>query len=264
MPVESKLENFLRKMLKLFLQTVIEFLQKKGFENIEASPNTKITEEQYKVLLEEFAPDKGLRSEATQLIQQRQEQSKERKEAAKSRVTEDFVKTTAPQVEGPKVLGRIDLNTAGKPKQAEKPAPKKEVPVKNEPVPMAAASEKKAMPSEAPKKEPKPVQITEKKPVSNVEETEINREEEVFRLGPTPQVGPGLTVKGHIDLDSLNQSTRPKKKSREEKRREREEKNRPHTAASGEGAQASGDRKIAKRNIRFLICYVIRLATTTF
>ncbi|MBQ2457410.1 MAG: translation initiation factor IF-2, partial [Bacteroidaceae bacterium] len=59
----------------------------------------------------------------------------------------------------------------------------------------------------------------------------------VFRLNPAPQAGPGLTVKGHIDLSALNQSTRPKKKSKEEKRREREEKNRPN------GQQGQGDRK---------------------
>ena len=39
-------------------------------------------------------------------------------------------------------------------------------------------------------------------------------------------------MKGHIDLAALNQSTRPKKKTKEEKRKEREEKNR----------QAGGDR----------------------
>ena len=35
---------------------------------------------------------------------------------------------------------------------------------------------------------------------------------------------PNLNVVGKIDLDSLNQSTRPKKKSKEERRKEREEK----------------------------------------
>ena len=54
----------------------------------------------------------------------------------------------------------------------------------------------------------------------------------VFRLNHTAQVAPQLKVKGHIDLAALNQSTRPKKKTKEEKRKEREEKNR----------QAGGDR----------------------
>ena len=32
------------------LQTVVEFLQKKGFGDVEASPNSKISEEQYELL----------------------------------------------------------------------------------------------------------------------------------------------------------------------------------------------------------------------
>ena len=35
---------------------------------------------------------------------------------------------------------------------------------------------------------------------------------------------PQLKIQGKIDLDALNQSTRPKKKTKEEKRKEREEK----------------------------------------
>ena len=54
-------------------------------------------------------------------------------------------------------------------------------------------------------------------------------------------------MKGKIDLDSLNQSTRPKKKSREEKRREREEKNHAHHQANaggnGQQGQNQADRK---------------------
>ena len=46
----------------------------------------------------------------------------------------------------------------------------------------------------------------------------------MFRLNKENIAAPTLTVKGHIDLSSMNQSTRPKKKSKEEKRKEREEK----------------------------------------
>ena len=51
------------------LQTAVEFLNKKGFSDIDMNPNTKISDEQYELLLKEFKSDKGLRSEATQLIQ---------------------------------------------------------------------------------------------------------------------------------------------------------------------------------------------------
>ncbi|MDR0796644.1 MAG: translation initiation factor IF-2 N-terminal domain-containing protein, partial [Tannerella sp.] len=45
----------------------------------------------------------------------------------------------------------------------------------------------------------------------------------VFRL-KHPKLEPNLKVTGKIDLSTLNQSTRPKKKSKEEKRKERDEK----------------------------------------
>ena len=56
----------------------------------------------------------------------------------------------------------------------------------------------------------------------------------VFQLKSEKKIlnAPKVNVLGKIDLDALNQSTRPKKKSKEEKRREREEK-----------AQQNGERK---------------------
>ena len=45
----------------------------------------------------------------------------------------------------------------------------------------------------------------------------------VFKIRQ-PELGAKINVIGQIDLAALNQSTRPKKKSKEEKRREREEK----------------------------------------
>ena len=100
------------------------------------------------------------------------------------------------------------------------------------------------MKAEAPVAEPAPKQ--EEKPQAETEppvsQKEVRLQEKskaigtetdgVFRLNHTAQAAPQLKVKGHIDLAALNQSTRPKKKTKEEKRKEREEKNR----------QAGGDR----------------------
>ena len=90
----------------------------------------------------------------------------------------------------------------------------------------------------APKQEEKPQAEKEslvvQEPVRQLEKSSaIGTETDgVFRLNHTAQAAPQLKVKGHIDLAALNQSTRPKKKTKEEKRKEREEKNR----------QAGGDR----------------------
>ena len=51
--------NKVTRDLNVGITTVVEFLQKKGY-TIEASPNAKITEEQYDVLVKEFSTDKNL------------------------------------------------------------------------------------------------------------------------------------------------------------------------------------------------------------
>ncbi|MBR4855512.1 MAG: translation initiation factor IF-2 [Bacteroidaceae bacterium] len=211
------------------LQTVVEFLQKKGFGDVEASPNSKISEEQYELLLKEFSPDKGLRTQAEKLSQQRQENKESKKassRSAKQQKKPEMIKIEVKKVDGPKVLGHIDLDAAKKPKA--KPAQE------------TAKQEAVAATPETVKEQTvqKPETATAETTAPKAEKPAIGTEVDgVFRLNPAPQAGPGLTVKGHIDLSALNQSTRPKKKSKEEKRREREEKNRPN------GQQGQGDRK---------------------
>ena len=250
--------NKVTKELNIGLKTAVEFLQKKGHDQVEENPNYKISDEEFEMLQKEFSSDKGLRSEVTQMMQQRHDQAMERKEASRSK--NDVAKSVKPQIKGPKILGHINLDKSGNPI---KPAP--------EPVPAPAASpeaqDKPAVaPASAQKKveaEEKPVAVEPKtmeakketpkaeqpagQPVAPVAEKAekpkpaIGVEENgVFRLNPAPQAGPGLTVKGKIDLDSINQSTRPKKKSREERRRERDEK---RAASAQASAGQGGDRK---------------------
>ncbi len=110
-------------------------------------------------------------------------------------------------------------------------APAVEKPVEHKPQPP-----KKEAPAEKKPAEPavkvKPVE-TPKQPEPVVVKAEAESDE-VFRTEP-PKAGATLTVVGKIDLDALNQSTRPKKKSKEERRGERN------------GATAQGDRKKRKR-----------------
>ena len=237
------------------LQTAVEFLQKKGFSDVEANPNTRITDEQYELLLKEFSPDKGLRKEATEMQQLRQ--SNKEKEKA-SRREEVMAETTQVNVTGPKVVGKIDLNKpkakSAEPKPEPKPAePQPEVkpaPVEPAPEPVVKEEVKKAEPVaeepkpvvEAPVENPQPevkVEAPAETPRSKEEEKPAPKPEKrkkekpaiggvsedgVFRLNKENIAAPTLTVKGHIDLSAMNQSTRPKKKTKEEKRKEREEK----------------------------------------
>ena len=113
------------------------------------------------------------------------------------------------------------------------PATSEPKPVKEEPKPVVVEkpveTEKKVV-EEVKKEEPKVVVSPEKtekkeeKPVAEAPVTPVEKEEEgVFKIRPTEFVSK-INVIGQIDLAALNQSTRPKKKSKEEKRKEREEK----------------------------------------
>ncbi|MBQ7150252.1 MAG: translation initiation factor IF-2, partial [Prevotella sp.] len=147
--------------------------------------------------------------------------------------------------------GKIDLDNLGKHASATKSAaPVEKAPEakaaavsqepKNEPKPAAPKAEKPAeaapkaeAPKEAPKAE-KPAEAKVEKSAAKAHKAEEAKpakaeqkaDDGVFMLKSEKKIlnAPKVNVLGKIDLDSLNQSTRPKKKSKEEKRREREEK----------------------------------------
>ena len=84
---------------------------------------------------------------------------------------------------------------------------------------------------------------------SEKEETK-NTKEEVFNLGhPAPTTS--FNIVGKIDLDSINQKTRPQKKSKEERQKEREEKEKQRSEMfkrpAGINTAPDGERKKRKR-----------------
>ncbi len=273
------------------IATVVEFLQKKGY-TVEANPNTKITEEQYAILVKEFSTDKNLRIESERFIQERQNKDRNKASVAidgyekqpEKTKTDDVIKTVVPEDARPKFkpVGKIDLNkfnrktdkeavseTKPQPQtevqpqtkpEAPKPAPVVEEKKVEEVVKPAAVEAKKEevvvlASKPEPVKEAQPVVVEQPKPV--VEEKvveEVKKEEQKVEAAPEikeekveskpvvsetaesekkdddvfkirqPEFVSKINVIGQIDLAALNQSTRPKKKSKEEKRKEREEK----------------------------------------
>lgn len=241
------------------LQTAVEFLQKKGFADVEANPSTKISDEQYALLVAEFKTDKGLRKDAN--IISRQRQNKEKKETIALHEDKPVeIKLTATVERRPKVVGHIDLNAKNMPKPE---------PVAVETRPQAAPEPKEEAVTPAPQPEtPTVAPVTE--PVAPVEkpaETPVRiivpetnsvgtEKDGVFRLSPAAQAGPQLVVKGHIDLSSINQSTRPKKKTKEERRKEREDKrnqqgtsNKPAGAVGAQGGEKKKRVRIGKERV---------------
>ncbi len=161
------------------------------------------------------------------------------------------VKETAPKAEP-------EAKTVSETPKAEKPAtPKPETPKETAPAKKPAAEqpqapakkieEKKAAPEpvkETPKEPSKPEQETpkaakaEEKPTTTTVPENANDSDNFIPTKVTS--GLNINVVGKIDLSALNQTTRPKKKTKEEKRNER-------MAAQNSGNVQNGDRKKRRR-----------------
>ena len=150
-------------------------------------------------------------------------------------------KDAKPQVPQPAVAEKPQQAEATKSQQAEpakqqqadatKPQPAQPASQANKPVapqPVAAAT---SQPNSPQKEAPTQPAATVTKPTaSDTKPTEPTKQEEtkeesVFKITRTEPVSK-INVIGRIDLAALNQSTRPKKKYKEERKKEREEKER--------------------------------------
>ena len=245
------------KDLNVGVNTAVEFLRKHNIE-VEDNPNARINDAAVELLVKEYSKDKDFKAQLDKYTNTR----KEEKKAAKTEKTKtDEIKTQIPDTKTPKVVGKVELDSKGnvvKPKATEttvvKEQPKAQPEVKVEKQEPAKPQPKPEVKPEPKKEEPKPaapvapaVEVKKEEPK---QEEAPKKEEEIFRASPAVQ-GPQLKVLGTIDLSALNQSTRPKKKSKEERRKERIDKSRATgatpAAPGAANANANAEKKKRKR-----------------
>ena len=211
---------------------MVEFL-KKNNQSVDESNllNARITDEQYDMLVKEFKTDKDLKSKSEQYISSRHKE-KEKAKPVQQHVPEE-IKTVVEQISKPKVVGKIDLDNIGKP-VASQPQPEVKPVAEQKPVPAQAKPEDKPE-----KQQDKPA---DKGPKTNADGTEI--------ITVVQQIAAPKIV-GKINLDELNQQTRPKKKTKDEKRKERLQKERGGNApaASENGEQKKKRKRIGKEKV---------------
>lgn len=120
------------KEFKVGLNTITDFLQKKGIKS-DGSPNTLVDAETYAVLEKEFGANRAA-GNARESIRERislkqttitlEEAKKQEREEEKEVVIKSNVISVKDEIQQPKFLGKIDLSP--KPKAAPAPAPKAE------------------------------------------------------------------------------------------------------------------------------------------
>ncbi len=225
--------------LNVGISTAVEYLQKKGFGSVEADSNAKITDEQYDALVKEFGKDGALRGKPMKPAA-REWQKKAKDEAPAQpaeKKPEEVVRLGVSEDLKPKFkpVGKIDLDNLGKKSSTPAENIKEVKPVAKEGKPVEKKKEpvvEKTVAVETPKAEPVSEVVVKEAPAPKVQEDVVepdkvdeDKDENVFKVR-TPEFVSKINVVGQIDLAALNQSTRPKKKSKEERKKEREEKDR--------------------------------------
>ncbi|MCL9808133.1 translation initiation factor IF-2 [Flavobacterium luminosum] len=251
----------INKVLREFnisLERAVDFLKDKGF-TIESNPNTKITNEIYNVLSNQFAGDKGNKDASKEVSEEKRkekealrlerEQELEEKRKEEERARQEIIKAKA-SVVGPKQVGKIDLNPKPVEKSIEKPVEKPVVQSVEKPVEAVKETVIQTPKVETPKEEPKPVLEKPKvEPKIKVESKPVvEPKAEKPASNPSVEAAPveethatqyqklsGTTFTGQtIDLSQFN---KPKKKPEDKK---------PHGGQSNAGGAAGADKK--KRN----------------
>ena len=231
---------------------------------VKAELNFKLSDEQYKALNDAFSQDKEVRNQAEKLFTKKTKEKKRAPEPKDNRAEsilessrqqqfkplgkidlDQIGKANAAQSAAPKKTEAKETETA-----AVSPAPVNNAPKKEEkPVetaPVVEKTQKSDVESVAKQPEVKAENKSEKveaKPVNKPEAKESKPEAKEEKAASQPVAAkPAATntvftlkseqkfaanepkVLGKIDLSTLNQSTRPKKKTKEERRKEREDK----------------------------------------
>ncbi len=207
--------NKVLRELNISLERAVDYLKDKGIA-IESNPNAKISENEFSILQNQFAGDKGnkaaslevseeKRKEKEALRVEREKEIEDKRKADEERQQLEVIKAKA-IVSGPKQVGTIDLNPQ---KPVVAPATKQvEKSIDNV---VEAPSEKNAIIAEKPKSTPIKAEIIA--PAVGKTPSEEVVVDEVFNTQYTKLSGATLTGQT-IDLTQFN---KPKKKKEEPK-----------------------------------------------
>lgn len=192
--------------LNISLERAVDYLKDKGVA-IEASPNTKISEEVYQILSNQFAGDKGnkeaskevgeeKRKEKEALRIEREKEIEEKRKQDEEKAKLEIIKAKA-VVTGPKAVGKIDL-------EPKKPEPKPQISQAKVEEVNEVVQEVNEIPAQP---------VVEKIEIKEENNEEVKPVEETYTTQYTKLSGATLTGQ-KIDL---SQFEKPKKKKEEPK-----------------------------------------------
>ena len=247
-----RLNKVLRE-LNISLDRAVDYLASEGHE-VEARPTTKISNEVYQVLLDEFQTDKSKKVASKEVgeekrkekeairIRMEKEQEERRLAKEKKEAEQEVVKAKA-ELAGPKTVGKIDLDKKPEQPKKEEPKQQEEAPVQKEEAPKVepekaketekpkASEPEKAVEKESKETETKEERVEAEKPKEDTESTESC----TIKTNYQKLSGPKITG----DKIDLSQFKKPVKKKKED----------PQKGNKGGASSDAGERKKRRRRI---------------
>ncbi|MEP2773179.1 MAG: translation initiation factor IF-2 [Fulvivirga sp.] len=265
--------------------TIIDFLADKGFE-VDSSPNSKVTAEQFGMLSKEFAASASEKEEASGLTigtkhnehvvidsdsdatskkgddeesvliknlsaankEEPQKETPKKEEPKKEEPKSDKVESEKPKLKGLNVVGKIDLEKKKAKEAEEKAEAKKEKPKKEEP--KKEEPKKEEAPKEEKKEEVKAKEEApkEEKPAEEKKEEAPKEEkkEEEKVISARADKLKGLKVVGKIDLPKAKEKKKDQPVASSDDQKEQKKKKRPRKRIARQDNRGKGSRRADK------------------
>ena len=247
----------LNKVLREFnisLDRAVEFLSAQGYD-IDARPTTKISDEVYKVLFEKFQTDKSKKvaskevseerkkeKEELRMAREKEQQEKLRKleEERKKKEEEERIVKAKNKLEGPKQVGKIDLDKNKKPNRPEAKKEENARPKQQEEKPAKAQAKPEASKSgESKSADKKPVDVSAKK---ETEKSAESQEEDRLETKYQKLNGPNFTGE-KIDLSKFKKPAKKKDDKKDDKSNAANKKKRRRRISKDNNTNSGGNRK---------------------
>ncbi|MDD2634891.1 MAG: translation initiation factor IF-2 [Bacteroidales bacterium] len=210
--------------LNVGTSTIVQFLENKGFD-IGNNPNAKIPVECLDLLNEEYKDSKTLKEKAI-INTEKAKETKISNISEEKAKEQEQVEQSLPEKETPEV--KVETETSEKIKETTTKPVTKKVEEKKEKEEKKGEKVKETKETKKVKETKEVKTPKETKELQKEKEKEITKPEEVKDDTKTTELPnedtdnkEGLKVLGTINLDTLNQKTRPKRKTKEEKHEEK-------------------------------------------
>ncbi|MDP5097882.1 MAG: translation initiation factor IF-2 [Flavobacterium sp.] len=254
--------NKILRELNISLDRAVDFLKEKGHE-IEASPNSKISQEEYKVLCGQFSADKGNKVASLEVSEEKRKEKEalkrelEKEQEAKrlqeeERQRQEIIKAKA-ILSAPKAVGKIDLSPKKQEVKSEKPV--------SEVKPIVKSDDKSVIADVKPVEEKvsEPVKAEVKEETPAVEKTEVVKIVQEVQEKTDPTLDEAGEVKIETQYQKLSGATftgqkidlsqfdKPKKK-KEDPKKDIKKPGTPQAPNAG-GANAANNNKNKRKRI---------------